>query len=152
MAWHANFETYHIPHKASLKAKLLLEIKKYAFYLFLGKWDIAFGSPCRVRLTASGILGFAKVAEIGCRRAPAVEIFCGRNQVLAIDITVRVGLACRSGIGRAIDGTERAIGAINGRPKTIERDSHGRNGTIGEVSGMGDFKAHFGSPLARPAF
>jgi hypothetical protein len=110
MAWHATFETYHIPHKASLKAKLLLEIKKYAFYLFLGKWDIAFGSPCRVRLTASGILGFAKVAEIGCRRAPAVERFCGRNQVLAIDITVRVGLACRSGIGRAIDGTERAIG------------------------------------------
>ncbi len=39
-----------------------------------------------------------------------------------------------SGIGRAIGGTERAIGAINGMQ--IERNCHGRKRTIGKVSGM----------------
>ncbi len=66
MVWHAIFEMHHIPHRVSLKAKLLLEIKKYVFYLCLEKWDIVFGSPCRVGLTASGILKCTKVAEIGC--------------------------------------------------------------------------------------
>ncbi len=93
MAWHAIFETHHIPHRVSLKAKLLLEVKEYVFYLLLGKWDIAFGSPCGVGLTPSVIL---KVAEIRCRRAPTVERLYGRTQALAIDIMVRVGvwLAC----------------------------------------------------------
>jgi hypothetical protein len=45
-----------------LKAKLLLEVKEYVFYLLLGKWNIAFGSPCRVGLTAGVILRSAKVA------------------------------------------------------------------------------------------
>jgi hypothetical protein len=65
-----------------LKAKLLL-----LFYLLLGKWDIAFGSPCGVRPTASGILRCSKVAEIGCRLAPTVERLCGRTEALAMDIT-----------------------------------------------------------------
>jgi len=96
IAWHTIFETHHIPPGVSLKAKLLLEVKKYVFYLLLGKWDIAFGSPCRVGLTSSVILRCAKVAEIGCRRAPTVERLCGMTQALAIDIMIRVGvwLAC----------------------------------------------------------
>jgi hypothetical protein len=96
MAWHAIFKTHHIPHRISLKAKLLLEVKKYVFYLLLGKWDIAFGSPCGVGLTSGVILRCTEVAEIGCRRAPTVERLCGRTQALAIDIMVRVGvwLAC----------------------------------------------------------
>jgi hypothetical protein len=92
MAWHAIFETHHIPHRVSLKAKLLLEVKEYVFYLLLGKWDIAFGSPCGVGLTSSVILRCAKVAEIGYRRAPTVERLCGRAQALAIDVMVRVGV------------------------------------------------------------
>jgi hypothetical protein len=79
MAWYEIFETHHIPHRVSLKAELLLEVKKYVLYLLLGKWDIAFGSPCGVGLTSSGILRSAKVAEIGCRRAPSVERLCGRT-------------------------------------------------------------------------
>jgi hypothetical protein len=91
IAWHAIFETHHIPHKASLKAKLFV-----LFYLLPGMRDIASGSPCGGELTASGILRSVKVAEIGCRRALTVERLCGRTQALAIDITVRVGvwLAC----------------------------------------------------------
>jgi hypothetical protein len=90
MAWHAIFETHHIPHCVSLKAILLLEVKKYAFYLFLGKWVITFGSM-RVGLTASGILKCAKVAEIH-HRAPIVEKLCVRTQVLAIDVMVQVSV------------------------------------------------------------
>jgi hypothetical protein len=90
IAWRAIIETHHIPHRVSLKAKLLLEVKEYVFYLLLGKWDIAFGSPCGIGLTASVILRCAKVAKIGCRRAPTVEGLCRRTQALAIDIMVRV--------------------------------------------------------------
>jgi hypothetical protein len=96
MAWHAIFETHHIPHRVSLKAKLLLKVEEYVLYLLLGKRYIAFGSPCGVGLATSVILRCAKVAKIGCRRAPTVERLCRRTQALAIDIMVRVGvwLAC----------------------------------------------------------
>ena len=88
MGWTTMFETHHIPHRVSLKAKLLLEVKEYVFYLLLGKWDIAFSSPCWVGLAASVILRSAKLAEIGRRRAPTVERLSGRAQALAIDIMV----------------------------------------------------------------
>ncbi len=74
-----------------MKADLLLEDKEHVFYLLLGKWDIAFGSPCRVGLTAGVILRCAKVAEIGCGRAPTVERLCGKTQAQA---RIGVWLAC----------------------------------------------------------
>jgi hypothetical protein len=36
-----------------------------------------------------------------------------------------------SGMGSGIDGTERAIGAVNGRPKTMERVCHGERAGSG---------------------
>jgi hypothetical protein len=68
MAWHTIFETHHIPVSES---QLLPKVKKYVFYLLFGKWDIVFGSP-RGRVHGQWFTEIAKVAEIGCRRAPTV--------------------------------------------------------------------------------
>ena len=44
MAWCqcTMFETHYIPHRISLNAKLLLEVKEYVLYLLFRKWDRAF--------------------------------------------------------------------------------------------------------------
>ena len=64
MAWRAMFETHHIPHRISLKAKLLLEVKKYVLYFLLQKWDQAFIPPGRVGLMAGVVLRCPKVTQI----------------------------------------------------------------------------------------
>lgn len=61
LKWHVRFVTYHIPHRISLEAKLLLEVEEYVFYLLLRKWDHAFGPPCGIGLTTTIVLSCAKV-------------------------------------------------------------------------------------------
>ena len=63
MAWHAMFETHHIPHKISLKAKLLLGVKECPLFL-LRKWDRAFIPPGGVGLMAGVVLRCSKVTQI----------------------------------------------------------------------------------------
>ena len=70
MGRHTIFEMHRIPHKVSLKVKLLL-----LFYLLLIKWDIAFGSSCGVGHSASGMLRYVKVAEVGCEERPLLRDF-----------------------------------------------------------------------------
>ena len=76
MAWHAMFETHHIPHRISLKAKLLLEVEEYVLYFLLRKWDRTFIPPGGVGFTAGVVLRCPKVTQIWRRRAPTVERLC----------------------------------------------------------------------------
>ena len=75
-AWHPMFETHHIPHRISLKAKLLLEVEEYVLYFLLRKWDRTFIPPGGVGFTAGVVLRCPKVTQIWRRRAPTVERLC----------------------------------------------------------------------------
>ena len=76
------FETHLIPHRISLKAKLLPEVEEYFLYFLLRKWDRVFIPPGGVELTASVVLRCPKVTQIWRQIAPIVETFLmGPNAV-----------------------------------------------------------------------
>ena len=86
------FEMHHIPHRISLKAKLLLEVEEYFLYFLLRKWDRAFIPPGGVELTAGVVLRCSKVTQIQCRKAPTIERLSWWAQTLSVDLMVRVSV------------------------------------------------------------